>query len=181
MRRVLFLVTIAAAVALRPGFVSSSALALGFCSTVFAAMALVLLEQSLPERTEAGTMADGTPKRLEWEDDEMRRICIRIGRGTGLYLFLGFAVASLVLENFPFRLWTKTGLYEQRAPAPANSGWVGIKLLVLGLLGAAKWAIVPFVVSGSPEGTHLVRAKTKGREVRSADIPPSLSDSWTWP
>lgn len=134
---------------------SNSALALGCCSTVFAAMALVLLEQSLPERTEARTTADSTPGRSEWEDDEMWRSCIKIGRETGLYLFLGFVGASLVFENFPFRLWTKTGVYEQRAPVPASSGWVGIKLLVLGLLGGAKWIIVPFVVSGSPEGTHI--------------------------
>lgn len=152
----MFLVTIAAAVALQPGFVSNSALALGCCSIVFAAMALVLLEQSLPERTQAVTMADSTLGRSKWGDFEMWRSCITVGRGAGLYLFLGFTGASLVFENFPFRLWVKTGVYEQRAPVPASSDWVGVKLPVLGLLGAVKWALVPFVVSGPSAGICIL-------------------------
>lgn len=119
-------------------------------------MALVLLEQSLLERMQAVTMADSTLGRSEWGEFEMWRSCITVGRGAGLYLFLGFAGANLIFENFPFRLWVKTGVYEQRAPVPANSDWVGVKLPVLGLLGAVKWALVPFVVSGSSAGICIL-------------------------
>lgn len=86
----------------------------------------------------------------------MRRSCIAVGREVGMYLFLGFAGASLAFENFPFQLWAKTGAYEQRAPAPANTARTAMKLLVLALLGVSKWAVVPFVVSASPARTRIL-------------------------
>lgn len=135
---------------------SSSALALGCCSAVFTAVALVLLERSLAEPAVAGALTDSIPGRAAWEEDETWRSWTVVGREVGTYLFFGFAGASLVFENFPFQLWAKTGVYEQRAPAPANTVWVGMKLLVLALLGAAKWAVMPFVVSGPSARTGIL-------------------------
>lgn len=143
------LVTVAAAIALQPAFVSNSTLALGCCSVVFSAVALVLLEQSLGELAEAGTMANVAPVRPGWDGDESWRNCATIGREVGMYLFLGFAGTSLVFESFPLKVWANMGVYDQKTLVMAKAGWLSVKLMGIGLLGVAKWAVVPLVVSQS--------------------------------
>lgn len=155
MRRVMLLVTVAASITLQPAFVSNSALALGFCSAVFSALALVLLEQSLLDLAEAGTMANVAPLRSDWEGEEAWRNCATIGREVGMYLFFGFAGASLVFESSPLRIWANMGVYDQKALVLVKAGWFSVKLIGIGLLAAGKWAVVPFVVSGSCSVIHV--------------------------
>lgn len=163
-------ITVTAAIALWPGFVSNSALALGCCSTVFSAVALVLSERSLAGLTEVGTMVDVTAGGSSWGDGETRRSCITIGRQVGMYLFFGFAGASLVFENFPFQLSaTTTSMYQRGAPVPAHAGWLGVKLLVISLLGAARWAVVPFVVGSLLLEKNPVRTVLRASHVESLD------------
>lgn len=138
MRRVLILVTVASAISLHPAFVSNSTLALGCCSAVFWALALVLLEQRLADM-DTGIMSSVKPLG-GW------RNYVLIGKELGVYLFIGFAGASLVFESFPLRVLGYMDVYEEKNLQFARAV-LAFKLIGIGFLGALKWAVVPLVVS----------------------------------
>lgn len=132
------LVMMASAVALQPAFVSSSVLALGVCSAVFSALALVLLERSLVELSDVS----GVPNSNSTGSFGPWRNCALIGKDLGMYLSLGFLGASLTLERFPLRILGHMGVYFEEGVI-----LLALKLVVISALGAAQWALTLFVVS----------------------------------
>lgn len=139
MRRVMVLVMMASAITLQPAFVSNSVLALGVCSAVFSALALVLLERSLAELSETSGMPSSSSTGCfgSWRNFAL------VGKDLGVYLSLGFLGASLTFERFPLRILDHMDVYFEK-----DITVLALKLVVVSILGTAQWAITPFVMMG---------------------------------
>jgi len=121
-------VTIAAVIAFGSAAKDGTSLVLAGCGAVFTALGYLLLEDHAAAEV------------VEW---------IQLGKDTGLYLSLGFAIAAVAMENLLFEVFTWQG-HGWEAIVHRNSGGyrvVGARVIGVGVLGAVRWILIPLLTS----------------------------------